>query len=90
MLGPYRRKVVVASLLLVVWTGCVLAGPFLVRYAIDQGLTPGDVGALNLAVGLYVVVAALGYVVYRPGRPAGRASWASPSCGISACASSPT
>ncbi len=37
MLGPYRRKVVVASLLLVVWTGCVLAGPFLVRYAIDQG-----------------------------------------------------
>jgi len=65
MLAPYRRKVVVASLLLVVWTGSVLAGPFLVRYAIDDGLTADDVGALNLAIGLYVVVAVVGYVVYR-------------------------
>ncbi|HEY5886331.1 MAG TPA: ABC transporter transmembrane domain-containing protein, partial [Acidimicrobiales bacterium] len=65
MLAPYRRKVVVATLLLFAWTGCVLAGPFLVRFAIDDGLTANDVGALNLAVGLYVAVALIGYVVYR-------------------------
>ena len=65
MLAPYRRKVVVATLLLFAWTGCVLAGPFLVRFAIDDGLTADDVGALNLAVGLYVAVALIGYVVYR-------------------------
>ena len=65
MLGPYRRKVIVACGLLVVWTGTVLAGPFLIRYAIDDALTVGDAGALNLAIGLYVVSAILGYVVYR-------------------------
>ena len=65
MLGPYRRKVVVSCVLLVVWTGTVLSGPFLVRYAIDHALTVGDAGALNLAIGLYVVAAVLGYVVYR-------------------------
>ena len=65
MLAPYRRKVVVATILLFAWTGSVLAGPFLVRYAIDDGLTAQDVGALNLAIGLYVAVAVIGYVVYR-------------------------
>jgi len=65
MLGPYRRRVVVSCLLLVVWTATVLAGPFLVRFAIDQGLTEGDAAALNLAIVGYVVAAAVGYVVYR-------------------------
>jgi len=65
MLGPYRRRVVLACLLLVVWTGTVLAGPFLVRYAVDEALTVGDAGALNLAIALYVASAVLGYVAYR-------------------------
>lgn len=65
MLGPYRRRIIVAVVLLVVWTATVLAGPFFVRYGIDQGISAGDAGALNLALGAYVVVALVGYVVFR-------------------------
>ena len=65
MLRPYKRKVVLATLLVVLWTGTVLAGPYLVRYAIDHGLTPRDAGALNLAVFAYIGVAITAYVVYR-------------------------
>jgi ATP-binding cassette subfamily B protein len=65
MLAPYRRKAIVGVILLVLWTATILAGPLLVRYAIDHGLTTGDAGALNLAVAAYVVVALVGYLVYR-------------------------
>ena len=65
MLGPYRRQVVGACGLLVVWTLTTLAGPLLVRYGIDQGITPGDAAALNAAVIAYVLVAIVAYVVYR-------------------------
>src|SRR5688572_11759980 len=65
MLRPYRGKVILACLLVVIWTGTVLAGPYLVRYAIDNGLTPRDGGALNLAVFAYIGVAIVAYVVYR-------------------------
>jgi ATP-binding cassette subfamily B protein len=65
MLGPYRRKVIASSLLLLVWTATVLAGPFFVRYGIDHGISADDAGALNLALGGYIVVALVGYVVFR-------------------------
>jgi ATP-binding cassette, subfamily B, bacterial len=65
MLRPYRRMLVAAIAVVVVWTLTVLAGPYLVRYGIDNGITQGDVGPLNLAVGLYVVVAVLSYLTYR-------------------------
>ncbi len=65
MLGPYRRRIILAVVLLVIWTATVLAGPFFVRYAIDHGISAGDSGALNLALGAYVVVALIGYVVFR-------------------------
>ncbi|MBL8776639.1 MAG: ABC transporter ATP-binding protein [Acidimicrobiales bacterium] len=65
MLGPYRRQVIGACGLLVVWTLTTLAGPLLVRYGIDQGITPGDAAALNAAVVAYVLVAVVAYVVYR-------------------------
>ena len=65
MLGPYRRQVVGACGLLLVWTLTTLAGPLLVRYGIDQGITPGDAAALNAAVIAYVVVAVVAYVVFR-------------------------
>ncbi len=48
-----------------VWTLTTLAGPLLVRYGIDQGITPGDAAALNAAVIAYVLVAIVAYVVYR-------------------------
>ena len=65
MLGPYRRRIILAVVLLVVWTATVLAGPFFVRYGIDHGISAGDAGALNLALAAYVVVALVGYVVFR-------------------------
>src|SRR5581483_6339651 len=37
MLRPYRLEVAVAVVVMVVWTLCTLAGPFLLRYAIDHG-----------------------------------------------------
>lgn len=65
MLWPYRRQLVAAAGLVVVTTGTVLAGPFLVRYAIDHGIAAGDAGALDLAVIGYLVVAAVAFVALR-------------------------
>ena len=65
MLRPYRRQCVVALVMVVVWTGTTLAGPFLVKYGIDQGIKADDGGALNAAVVGYVVVAGISYVAYR-------------------------
>lgn len=65
MLRPYRSQVLGGTALLVVWTLTTLAGPLLVRYGIDQGITAGDGRALNAAVAAYVLVAAVAYVVFR-------------------------
>jgi ATP-binding cassette subfamily B protein len=64
-LHPYKKQVWLAGVVVLIWTGTVLAGPALLRYAIDKGMGHHDVGALNLAIGLYVVVAIVAYVVYR-------------------------
>lgn len=60
LLRPYRRRIAVAVLLLVGQTACLLAGPALVRYGIDNGLRSGDAGALNRAAVLYLGAALLG------------------------------
>ncbi len=65
LLGPQRRGVALAGVLLVVYTGTILAGPLLLRYAIDHGILPGDRGALRLAVGLYVVSSVIAYGAQR-------------------------
>ena len=65
MLRPYRREVVLSIVLIVVWTLTTLAGPYLVKFGIDHGITEGDGRNLGIAVAGYVVVAALSYVVYR-------------------------
>lgn len=65
MLRPYRRQVVVALGMVIIWTATTLAGPFLVRHGIDRGIKVRDTGALNAAVIGYVVVAAISYVAYR-------------------------
>ena len=49
-LKPYRRQTIIAVLLIAVWTGTVLAGPFLVKYGIDQGIVKHDGGVLDRAV----------------------------------------
>ncbi len=65
MLGGYRARAIVASVLLVSWTVLTLAGPIIVRRAIDRGLEPRDAAQLNLAIGLYVAVAVASYLTYR-------------------------
>ncbi|HET6950147.1 MAG TPA: ABC transporter ATP-binding protein [Acidimicrobiales bacterium] len=65
MLRPQGRRVAAALAMVVLWTGTVLAGPYLVKFGIDQGITQRDAGKLNLAVAGYVVVAILAYVTYR-------------------------
>jgi ATP-binding cassette, subfamily B, bacterial len=65
LLRPQARRVAAALAMVVLWTGTVLAGPFLVRYGIDHGINKGNAGALNVAVAAYVVVAILAYVTNR-------------------------
>jgi ATP-binding cassette, subfamily B, bacterial len=65
MLRPQAGRVAGALAMVVVWTGTVLAGPWLVRYGIDHGINERDPGALNVAVAGYVVVAVLAYVTNR-------------------------
>ncbi len=65
MLKPHRRGVALGILLVVLYTATLLAGPVIVRYAIDNGLTPGDPAALWRAVAAYAAVAALGYGAFR-------------------------
>jgi ATP-binding cassette subfamily B protein len=65
LLRSQRRRVVLTVLVVTGWTATVVAGPALVRYGIDRGLRRDDPGALNLAVGAYVGVAALSFLLSR-------------------------
>jgi ATP-binding cassette subfamily B protein len=65
MLRPWRRRIIVAVAFMVAQTGCLLAGPALVKHGIDAGLRKDDVGALNLSAGLYLCVAFLALVLGR-------------------------
>ena len=57
MLRPYRRSVVLATIVMLGATGALLAGPALVRYGIDHGLRRRDGGALDLAALAFLGVA---------------------------------
>lgn len=65
LLKPYKRQVRAASFCVVVSTMAVLAGPYLLKIGIDRGIRHGDVAVLNGAVGAYVAVAIIAYVVSR-------------------------
>ncbi|MGA0803125.1 MAG: ABC transporter ATP-binding protein, partial [Ilumatobacteraceae bacterium] len=60
-----RRFIRLALGLVVLSTMVTLAGPTLVRYAIDNGIKKGDGGALNTTVVVYVCIVLFGYVVGR-------------------------
>ncbi len=64
---PYRRRGLLAAALLVAWTMALLAGPMLVRWAIDSGIRVGDGSVVNQAVAGYVVAAVIAYVTHRFG-----------------------
>jgi len=63
--GPYKKVVRTAVVLIFCWTLLTAAGPLLVRRGIDHGIVKGDVSALNVAVLLYAIAATLTYVVAR-------------------------
>ena len=65
MVKPYRRRALLAFALLLVFSLTTLAGPLLVRRAIDGGLQVGNRAVLNQSILAYVVVAALAYVSFR-------------------------
>lgn len=59
LLRPHRRAIGLAVAVLAVQTGCLLAGPLLVRRGIDQGIKADDTGVLNQSALLYLGVALL-------------------------------
>jgi ATP-binding cassette subfamily B protein len=64
-LRPQRRRVLVASVLVVLQAACMLAGPALVRYGIDHGVRKSDPTALTRATLLFIVSAVAAYVFGR-------------------------
>jgi ATP-binding cassette subfamily B protein len=59
LLRPYRGKVALMFVALLVATGAGLAPPYLAGQAVDNGIITGDVSALDLIVVAFVVVATL-------------------------------
>ncbi len=59
LLSPYRTRVAVMLVALVVGTAAALAPPLLARLAIDEGITKHDESALILAVAAMLVAAVL-------------------------------
>jgi ABC-type multidrug transport system fused ATPase/permease subunit len=59
LLRPYRGRTVVAMVSLVIATAAGLAPPYLAKLAIDDGITPGDLAALDWIVAAFVASALL-------------------------------
>ena len=57
LLRPYRRRVVLMFVALLLATGAALAPPCLAGRAIDAGIRKGDIGALDLIVVLFLISA---------------------------------
>jgi ABC-type multidrug transport system fused ATPase/permease subunit len=57
LLRPYRGKVAVMFVALLIATAAGLAPPYLAGKAVDSGIVTGDVGALDLIVVAFLVVA---------------------------------
>lgn len=59
LLRPYRRKVALMFVALLIATGAGLAPPYLAKQAVDNGIITGDVSALDWIVAAFVVIATL-------------------------------
>ncbi|MGZ4690415.1 MAG: ABC transporter ATP-binding protein, partial [Acidimicrobiia bacterium] len=65
LLRPYKGQIALATVVLVIQTSCLLAGPALVRYGVDSGLLANDGHALDLAAVSFLIVAVLGLATGR-------------------------
>jgi ABC-type multidrug transport system fused ATPase/permease subunit len=59
LLRPYRTRSILMLCALAIGTAAGLAPAPLAQKAIDDGITPGDLGTLNLVVGLFIISAGL-------------------------------
>lgn len=64
-LAPQRKRVLLAFGLILTWTGLGLAGPFVIKFAIDDGIEQGNRQILNYAIGAYILVKLLSYFILR-------------------------
>ncbi|HEX8741673.1 MAG TPA: ABC transporter ATP-binding protein, partial [Thermoleophilaceae bacterium] len=62
LLRPYRGRVLLTFLAMLVATGAALVPPYLAGRAIDDGIRARDVGALELVVGLFLAAAVLNWI----------------------------
>ena len=63
LFAPYRKRIAVVMLLMVVASATGLAGPFLLRAIIDQALPQNDIGLLLWLVAGMVLVALLSAII---------------------------
>jgi ATP-binding cassette subfamily B protein len=64
-LRPYRSRLLAAVALVMAGTGCSLAGPWLIKYAIDEGIRLSQPMHLDLAIAGYVVLQLAAYAIHR-------------------------
>jgi ATP-binding cassette, subfamily B, bacterial len=62
---PYRRSIWAAVGFVTVSTLCTVAGPLIVKFATDHGLSRGSAAALNGSIVAYCAVVVVNYVVGR-------------------------
>ena len=62
LLRPYRARTALMVVALLFATAASLAPPPLAKLAIDEGITPGDLGTLNLVVVAFLAAAAVYFV----------------------------
>jgi ATP-binding cassette subfamily B protein len=65
LLRPHRPLVFVAALAMIGATAISLAGPFLTKIAIDRGITPHNVHAIDVVAAIYLVLVLLRPVLER-------------------------
>ncbi len=63
LLRPHRKRIVLSVVLVTVYALTILGGPFLVKVAIDRGISNHDGRTLNILVAVYALVATLGWWV---------------------------
>ena len=58
---PYALRAILAMVSLLLSTAATIGGPLVAKQGIDQGIVPRDESALQLWVGVFLVVAAIGW-----------------------------
>ena len=62
LLRPYRGRVILTFVAMLIATGAALVPPYLAGRAIDDGIRAKDIGALELIVGLFLAAAIINWV----------------------------